>query len=197
MQKNNQSDIEFKCLDEICDIRNGYAFKKKFFHRGTTKVIRIGDIQSKIKIDEFSGVYSSETPSEKYKTSKNDLLIGLTGHMGKIGRIVDDDIAYINQRIAIIKANEYTNFIYHILKTERFKHYLNANSQKAIQTNISTKQIAQFKIPFPALETQNALVRILDDFENSTNQLIQNITQEIELREQQYHYYRNKLLAFK
>jgi len=188
--------LEYKYLGEVCDIRNGYAFKKSSFHSGKTKVIRIGDIEPQINIKNFVGVYSTETPPEKYSASKNDILIGLTGQMGKIGKIIDEEIAYVNQRIAIIKASEHTNFIYHILCTNRFTTYLRSNAKKAIQTNISTKRIYNFTIPFPPIEIQKKITELLDDFEKSTNELIANMKHEIELRNHQYQYYRDKLLTF-
>lgn len=50
----------------------------------------------------------------------------------------------------------------------------------------------KLEIPIPSLEKQQEIVGKLDTFEA----LISNIKQEIELRQKQYEYYREKLLAF-
>lgn len=47
-------------------------------------------------------------------------------------------------------------------------------------------------IPVPSLEEQRRIVGILDTFESS----ITNLESQLAAREQQYEYYRNKLLTF-
>ena len=53
------------------------------------------------------------------------------------------------------------------------------------------------KIPVPSLEEQQRIVDILDKFDTYCNDLTQGLPAEIELRKQQYEYYRDKLLTFK
>ena len=48
------------------------------------------------------------------------------------------------------------------------------------------------KFPLPSLQDQHRIVSILDTFESS----IQNLEAQLEQREKQYEYYRNKLLTF-
>ena len=55
----------------------------------------------------------------------------------------------------------------------------------------------KIKIPVPPLETQKYIVEILDKFHNLINDITQGLPKEIELREKQYIYYREKLLDFK
>jgi type I restriction enzyme S subunit len=49
------------------------------------------------------------------------------------------------------------------------------------------------EIPLPPLPVQEEIVRILDTF----TELIAELTAEIELRQKQYEFYREKLLTFK
>lgn len=58
--------------------------------------------------------------------------------------------------------------------------------------NVSQAKLAKVKIPIPSLDKQQEIVDKLDTFET----LISNIKQEIELRQKQYEYYREKLLTF-
>lgn len=58
--------------------------------------------------------------------------------------------------------------------------------------NLSMENIRKFKLPIPPLSEQQRIVSILDTFEASIN----NLEQQLALREKQYEYYRNKLLTF-
>lgn len=51
---------------------------------------------------------------------------------------------------------------------------------------------SQIEIPIPPLEVQNKIVRILDAFSN----LAAELQAELQARQKQYEYYRDKLLTF-
>ncbi|MCF0210095.1 MAG: restriction endonuclease subunit S, partial [Bacteroidales bacterium] len=51
-------------------------------------------------------------------------------------------------------------------------------------------------IPIPPKEIQERIVEILDKFEKLTTSYQDGLPAEIRAREQQYEYYRNKLLTF-
>ena len=55
---------------------------------------------------------------------------------------------------------------------------------------------SKFKIPIPSLEVQQEIVRILDKFEDLTQNLQQGLPAEIQARRKQYEYYREMLLSF-
>ena len=52
------------------------------------------------------------------------------------------------------------------------------------------------KIPIPPLPVQEKIVSILDNFDNLTHSISEGLPREIELRQQQYEYYRDLLLSF-
>ncbi|GIW48972.1 MAG: hypothetical protein KatS3mg079_448 [Caloramator sp.] len=52
-------------------------------------------------------------------------------------------------------------------------------------------------VPLPPLEEQERIVAILDRFEALCNDLTIGLPAEIEARQKQYEYYRDKLLSFK
>ena len=56
--------------------------------------------------------------------------------------------------------------------------------------------ISKYKLPIPPIAEQKRIVAILDKFDALTNSLTEVIQQEIELRQQQYEYYRELLLSF-
>ena len=61
---------------------------------------------------------------------------------------------------------------------------------------ISVTDMEKIKIPLPPLPVQEYIVSILDKFDALVNDLSQGLPKEIELRQKQYEYYREKLLNF-
>jgi type I restriction enzyme S subunit len=65
-------------------------------------------------------------------------------------------------------------------------------------TNIEKRAVIEkIQIPLPTLEEQERIVAILDRFDALCNDLTSGIPAEIEARQKQYEYYRDKLLSFK
>ena len=56
--------------------------------------------------------------------------------------------------------------------------------------------ILKTKIPVPPLDIQKRIVQVLDNFDTVCNDLNIGLPKEIELRQKQYEYFRNKLLTF-
>lgn len=64
------------------------------------------------------------------------------------------------------------------------------------QSNINAGMIKTFKIPVPSLEIQSRIVQVLDNFDTVCHDLNIGLPKEIELRQKQYEYFREKLLTF-
>lgn len=62
---------------------------------------------------------------------------------------------------------------------------------------LTVPNIKNIKIPVPPLDLQEKIVNILDKFDKLTNDISEGLPAEIEARQKQYEYYRNKLLSFK
>ena len=54
----------------------------------------------------------------------------------------------------------------------------------------------KIRIPVPSLEIQSRIVQVLDNFDMVCNDLNIGLPKEIELRQKQYEYFREKLLTF-
>lgn len=65
------------------------------------------------------------------------------------------------------------------------------------QSNINIKTVKNYPVPVPPLEEQEHIVSILDRFDALCNDLTSSLSAEIEARQKQYEYYRDKLLSFK
>ena len=57
-------------------------------------------------------------------------------------------------------------------------------------------ELLKIKILLPEFIVQNYVVSILDKFDTLINDLTKGLPKEIELRQKQYEYYREKLLIF-
>ena len=85
-------------------------------------------------------------------------------------------------------------YIYHYLVHNK-GHFQNiANNMQMPQ--ISSNDTEKFKIPVPSLEIQSRIVQVLDNFDTVCNDLNIGLPKEIELRQKQYEYFREKLLTF-
>ncbi|MDU7115272.1 MAG: restriction endonuclease subunit S, partial [Peptoniphilus harei] len=69
-----------------------------------------------------------------------------------------------------------------------------ARGVKVIELSIN--EMEKIKIPLPSLIVQDYVVSILDKFDNLVNDINEGLPKEIELRQKQYEYYRERLLNF-
>lgn len=78
------------------------------------------------------------------------------------------------------------------------KEYLTLKGMgQGSQSNINAAMIKNYLIPIPPLEVQEKIVETLDKFDKLCNDLSEGLPAEIEARQKQYEYYRDKLLSFK
>jgi type I restriction enzyme S subunit len=62
---------------------------------------------------------------------------------------------------------------------------------------LMSNTMAKIKVPVPSIEKQAQIVNILDRFNILCNDISAGLPAEIEARQKQYEYYRDKLLTFK
>lgn len=190
--------VEFKELRDVCEFKNGFAFKSNLFLKKGSAIIRITNIKNKY-IDDSNLVYFdlndySEDLSQ-YKVNVGDILIAMSGATtGKIGFFKSDKDFYLNQRVGkfIPKKNLLSNkFLFHFLLTKIKKMYVlgGAGAQPNLSSNKLMKEII---IPLPPLPIQKEIVKILDEF----IELEENLTKELGDRKKQYEFYREELLRF-
>ena len=83
-------------------------------------------------------------------------------------------------------------YLKYILDSRDIKDKYLAMAEGGTVKSVSMKLLASLEIPFPPLEVQNEIVRILDTFTSYAAEL----QAELQARKEQYEYYRNKLLTF-
>ena len=82
--------------------------------------------------------------------------------------------------------------MYYCLSSERFFLYYNQSLKDGKMPRGDKNRVLSYVIPSIGINEQNRIVSILDTFEAC----IANLETQLELREKQYEYYRNKLLTF-
>ena len=83
------------------------------------------------------------------------------------------------------------------MNTDLFWSQVRKNVHGAAKVNLNTGWLKEFEIILPSLEEQQRIVDILDCFDKLCNDISEGLSAEIEARQKQYEYYRDKLLTFK
>ena len=171
--KTNDKNWEIIKLEKYINIIGGYAFKNTDFKSNGIPLIRIGNINSG-NFKNTNLVFIKENPKfEKFKVFPNDILISLTGTVGKddYGNacILQDTYPeyYLNQRNAKIILTEKIekNFFLEIIKIKEVKKKLTGISRGIRQANISNKDIYNLSIPLPPIELQNKFAERIEKIE--------------------------------
>src|SRR3989338_2385325 len=158
-------------LGDVCKILNGYAFKSENYTNNGTRVIRITNVQKGKIVDDDPKYYPLDTkePVERYKLLENDLLISLTGNVGRVGLLSRELLpAALNQRVACLRANTEkirNKFLYHVLNIETFENDCIASASGIAQKNLSTVWLSKYKIPLPPIEIQQQIMDELDGYQ--------------------------------
>ena len=102
-----------------------------------------------------------------------------------------------NEMWAYTHKNKTTvKYLYYVLKNNIEKFRDTAAGMGSLP-QISLRVTENFLIPLPSLEEQQRIVDILDRFDKLCNDISEVFPAEIEARQKQYVYYRDKLLTFK
>ena len=87
-------------------------------------------------------------------------------------------------------------YIYYYLKNN-VEYFRQRGSQMGSMPQISLDVTEKYKIPIPDIKEQERIVNILDRFDKLCNDISEGLPAEIEARQKQYEYYRDKLITFK
>lgn len=190
--------VEWKTLGEIADFNYGYTDKAQDF--GEVRFIRITDIDENgyLKMTDKKFV-SLTNESQKYMVNYGDLLMARTGATyGKTLFIdTDEPSVYASFLIKIIpKESLNARYYWHFSKSDLYWNQANNLVSKAGQPQFNANSLKKVKIPVPPLDIQSRIVQVLDNFDTVCNDLNIGLPKEIELRQKQYEYFRDKLLTF-
>lgn len=169
--------VEYKTLDKVLKIKNGKDYKH--LKSGNVPVYGSGGIMTYVDTAAYD---------------KPSVLIPRKGSLDKLYYVNRpfwnvDTIFYteINNRLILPK------FVFYFLQTQHLEKLNNAGGVPSLTQSVLNK----VKIPVPPLEEQQRIVDILDRFDKLCNDISEGLPAEIEVRQKQYKYYRDKLLTFK
>ena len=179
-----ESSVSVKTIGDICDVVVG--------GEPPTDCIK-GDVRDSTHIYPVWGngkeVYGY---SGTYKIDRDAVVISSIG--ANTGAVYYKEAFFtpiIRLKVILPKDNRINaRFLFHALSGTTIK------SKSSSVPNMNAKEIKAIKIPVPPLDVQNRIVNVLDNFEKICSDLNIGLPAEIEARQKQYEYYRDKLLTF-
>lgn len=170
-------------IKNICEVLNGYAFKSENYVSEGVRIIRITNVQKGYIQDQSPQYYPEELYKglERYSLNENDILLSLTGNVGRAGRIGKEFLpAALNQRVACIRVYDENKvsekYVYSYLNSDYFEERCIAESKGAAQKKLSTEWVKKHEINIPPLETQ---IKIANELDTITN-LIEKCKQQLD-----------------
>ncbi len=166
-----------------------------------TETTAQGDIPF-YKIGTFGKIADAFITKEKFEEYKErysypkigDILISAAGTIGKTVVFNGEPSYFQDSNIVWLEHDEkmvLNKYLFYIYQTNPWRVSAGGTIARIYNDNI-TKAI----IPLPPLEKQKEIVEILDRFDNLCNDISKGLPAEIEARQKQYEYYRDKLLTF-
>lgn len=157
------------CLQSICKlcrIINGYAFKKSEFSKSGIPVVKIKDIQDNvIEVSSITSLVEEQHKYNKYKVVNGDVLISLTGNVGKLAKYTNNKCAYLNQRVGKITTDNKTTllYLYYVLQLPIISDIIQSLANGSVQKNISPEMIESVQIPIPSPEKMKQWVDAISE----------------------------------
>ena len=199
----NYNNVEYIKLGNIAEIIRGGNFQKKNFIESGFPCIHYGQIYTKY------GLYANKTytfiAEEVAKKSKiaspNDVVMAVTSENIEdvckcVAWVGNTDIA-VSGHTAIIKSNINAKYLSYYFHTSMF--YIQklklVHGTKVME--VTPSSLENILVPVVPEDKQKKIVKILDNLDKLCNGISEGLPAEIEARQKQYEYYRDKLLTFK
>ena len=189
-------------MSEIGTFIRGNGLQKKDFTESGVPCIHYGQIYtyygtfaSKIK-----SFVSEETAKKCKKAHTGDLVFATVSENVEdvckcVAWLGNEEICISGDSLAFCH-NQNPKYLAYYFQTVAFADYKRTKVTGAKVIRLHQSKLEQFVIPLPHLAEQERIVSILDKFETLVNDLSQGLPAEIAAVQEQYEYYRNKLLSF-
>ena len=211
---NNKDDVLMEALGEIFSTVTDYVAAGSFASIAENvsyksepdyaQLVRTMDIKS--SFTKGSNVYVDENAFKflwRVNLNEESIIMPNIGvNCGEVYFVTPQDLPYDNNVLGpnaiLLRSEKYNNkYLLYLLKTNTFQKALRIIISPGGQTKFNKTELKKLKLPIPSLEEQNRIVALLDRFDALCNDLTSGLPAEIEARQKQYEYYRDKLLTFK
>ncbi|MFZ3576178.1 restriction endonuclease subunit S [Tenacibaculum finnmarkense] len=169
---------EVKKIKHIANIQGGFAFNSGNFIDEGIQIIKIANTyMNKLSLDrQPTFVNKSYLTSHKdWIVSKNDILMSLTGTLGKkdygFAILIEDNEKYLlNQRVAKITVKDgfEPEYLIHLLRSDSYLNQLYCLPSGTKQANLSNDNVINITMPIPPLKER---IKISSYIEKSSEKI--------------------------
>lgn len=190
-------------LGDVGTFIRGKRFVRTDIVENGIPCIHYGDMYTYygLKATKTKGMLRKDLAAKMRFAQKNDVVIVAAGeNKDDIGvglAWLGEEPVAVHDACFIFKSKMYPQYVAHFLRTDYYHKQIKKYVSEAKICSISAKGLAKTIIPVPSFEKQQHISSILDKFEALVNDLTEGIPAEIAAVQEQYEYYRNKLLTFK
>ena len=191
-------------------IQYSYYRNKLLTFHSDTKIVQLADIadigtgssntNEAVEDGKYPFFVRSQEPLRKNDFEYDETAIITAGDgvgVGKVYHYIEGRYA-LHQRAYRIHINTpevVPKYYFHYMKA-KFLPYIQKTMFQGSVASIRRPMLNAFPVPVPPLDVQNRIVNVLDNFEKICSDLKIGLPAEIEARQKQYEYYRDKLLTF-
>lgn len=195
-------------MSEIGDFYGGLSGKSKSdFENGNSKYATYMNVYKNLSLNIHTNDMVKIAKGEKQNTiQQGDVLFtGSSETPDECGMssVVTEEISepiYLNSFCFGFRPYDkslfFPDFLKHLLRSKAMRAEITKTANGVTRFNVSKKIMGKILLPIPPYKEQKRLATILDKFETLVNDLSQGLPAEIVAVQEQYEYYRNKLLTF-
>lgn len=197
-----KSNIEYKKISDFATITRGGSFQKSDFVDVGRPAIHYGKIYTNygISTSQTLNYINEEVFNKSRKAQPNDIVMAVTSENVEdvckcVAWLGNEDVA-VSGHTAIIHHNQnpkYLSYYFHTSMFAKQKEKL-AHGTKVIE--VTPDRLNDIEIPIPPMDVQNRIVEVLDNFDKICNDFEIGLPAEVEMRQKQYEFFRDKLLTF-
>lgn len=205
---NFSSEIQFFALGDVIVSLNTGLNPRQFFHLNTPdaknyyvtiRELQNGKIVFTDKTDKIND-FALKLCNNRSNLEVGDVLFSGTGTIGTTAIIDKPPLNWnIKEGVYAIKPNKRkinSKFLMYLLQCQSVRDlYLSKAAGGTVQS-VPMGEMKKLKIPVPPMDVQERIVKVLDNFDAICSDLGIGLPAEIEKRQKQYEYYRDKLLSF-
>ena len=202
INRGGDASVTWMKMSEIGTFIRGKRFVRTDIVNDGVPCIHYGDMYTYYGLyaTQSKGRLRSELASKMRYAQKNDVVIVAAGENKEdigIGLAwLGDEPAAVHDACFIFRSDLYPQYVSHYLRSNYYHKQIVKYVSEGKICSISAKGLGNAIIPIPSYEEQVRIATLLNNFEALVSDLSQGLPAEITAVQEQYEYYRDKLLSF-